>query len=318
MEIVVNGRGETRNIDHNPFPDKKERYVSFNGMVDYLEEGREMLNRFEIGQNEAEWNIRPEYPNLPVFILLMTDTHFGSVRSNTKLIAEHLSLVEDTPNFYLVHNGDQTDNFNAVMHPSGMTENPMPPQIEGRVWAQRLRQLDAQGKLGAIGFGNHDDFTFEASQNDYYDTFMSEMSCPIFTSGGRLDIGVGKQRYILAMTHRYWGTSKLNPTNACKRFLDFEHPDADIILLGHTHQSEGLHFEKGGKDRIACIGGTYKDRDDYARKRGIGGRAGSPGWCVALWPDERNMELFKDVENARVYLEGMMGYGINQAMLGGV
>jgi hypothetical protein len=179
-----------------------------------------------------------------------------------------------------------------------MTENPMPPQIEGRTWGQKLEKIDRKSKLLAAGFGNHDDFTFEASQNDYYDTFMSELSCPIFTEGGVLHIGVGTQWYHLAMTHRYWGTSKLNPTNACKRYLEHENPYADIILLGHTHQSEGIHFERGGKDRVAVIGGTYKVDDPFARKRGIGGRAGSPGWAVALWPDRRQMQLYKDVSLA--------------------
>jgi predicted phosphodiesterase len=281
------------------FPDKKQHDVSFDDIADYLERGRDMFQEFSIGQQEAIWNIRPEYEALPTFILLMTDTHFGSSKSDTGLIREHLDIVEKTPNFYMVHNGDAVDNFNVVKHGTGMTENPLPPQFQGRGWEDRMVRLDRKSKIGAIGFGNHDDFTFDASQHDFYDTFYGQLECPIFTTGGVLNILVGNQHYQLAMTHKYWGTSKLNPTNAVKRFMEHEYPYADILLLGHTHQSEGLHFERGGKDRIGVIGGTYKDRDDFARKHGIGGRAGSPGWVVALWPDRRHLQLFKDVKDAQ-------------------
>ena len=80
--------------------------------------------------------------------------------------------------------------------------------------------------------------------------------------------------------------------------MEHEYPSADMILLGHTHQSEILHFERGGKERIACIGGTLKQYEDYARKHGIGGRAGQPGICVSLWPDRQEMQGYKNFERA--------------------
>lgn len=285
------------------FPDKKERRADFKEVSDFLTNARDLFERFGIGQTSAVWEVHPKYPKLPVMILLMTDTHFGSVGVNTTRIAEHLDIVQNTDNFYLVHNGDHTDNFNSTIHASGMSENPIPPKIQGRVWANRITELDRMGKIGVLGFGNHDDFTFDASQADFYESFFSEMRCPIFTEGGEVSIWHGMQAYNMAMTHRYWGTSKLNPTNANKRFLNFEYPDADIIFLGHTHQSEGLHFDQGGKDRIAVIGGTYKDRDGWARKRGISGRAGSPGWVLCVYPDRRAMKLYKDVAMAQQDME---------------
>lgn len=285
----------------NSFPDKKYRMPDlFNRVSNHLQESRNIASEFEIGQKEATWIAQGEYPELPVMVLLMTDTHFGSNKTNISLIQEHLRVVDETPNMFMVHNGDHVDNFNATgKWASGMMENPVPPTLQARAWAEAMMYLDQRGKVGALGYGNHDDFGYKAGQ-DWYDTYYSEIKAPIFTSGGLLHVMVaGAQKYDLAMTHMYWGTSKLNPTNATKRFMDFEHPDSDIAFLGHTHQSEGLHFEKGGKDRIGVIGGTYKDRDTYARKWGIGGRSGSPGWVVELWPSERRMQLYKDVVQAR-------------------
>ena len=283
------------------FPDKKERKLEFEEVSDYLMKGREIMEGFSIGQKEAKWRSYGEYPQLPIMIYLMTDVHYGSFNSDVARFKEHMDIVENTPNFFVVGNGDDVDNFNATLGrmASGMYENPLPPQIQGRSLVQRISKLERKGKVGVMSFGNHNDFCKGAGQ-DWYDTFLGQMDCPIFNTGGLLRIEVnGGQKYDLAMTHRYWGTSKLNPTNACKRFMEHEYPEADVIFLGHTHQSEGLHFERGGKDRVAVIGGTFKQEDDWARTKGIGGRPGSPGWVVALWGDGRKMQLFKDVRLAR-------------------
>ena len=291
------------------FPDKKERRIEFSQATKYLEDGRVLFKEFDIGQKEALWIPRAEFDNLPIGVLLMTDTHFGSVKVDTGLLNEHLDIVEGQSNFFMVHNGDHTDNFNAYRFASGMSENPIPPYMQARIWSMRMVEMDRKSKVGALGFGNHDDWMFDTSQMDYYDSFFAQIQAPILNQGGRLTILLGNQTYHLAMAHRYWGTSKLNPTNVCKRYLEHEYPEADIVFIGHTHQSEGLHFERGGKDRIGVIGGTYKDRDTWARKQGIGGRSGSPGWMLMLWPNERRMQLFKDVKIAQEYMQNMIaGY----------
>ena len=302
--LVINGRGDEREVGkHEMFPDKKKRGWDDSMVDQILYQSRELHDQFEIGQKEATIKIQSDYPDVPIVISLMTDTHYGSLNSDTKRLNEHLQIISNTPNFYMVHNGDHTDNFNATgKWASGMVDDPIPQQTASRAWAMKLKNLDDMGKVVALGFGNHDNFGEKAGQ-DYHETFLSQFRAPILTSGGLLHIKYGSQTYDLAMTHMYWGTSKLNPTNACKRFLDFEYPDADIVFLGHTHQSEGLHFEKGGKDRIAVIGGTYKDKDDWARKWGIGGRSGSPGWAVALYPHERSMMVFKDIEKAEDWVQ---------------
>ena len=297
--------GSFKSVDEirqrNAFPDKKKQIISFETVTDIIDRERRMEEEFDIGQREATWKV-PISPDKPIVVCLITDPHFGSVRANVNLFREHLDIIQNTPRMFCVFNGDDVDNFNATgKWAAGMFENPTPPEIVSRAIAKRYKELDDMGKIGTIGFGNHNDFGFAGGQ-DWYDSFLGGFNCPIFTSGGELHVTVGSQTYDLAMAHKYWGTSKLNPTNACKRFMDFEYPDADIAFLGHTHQSEGLHFEKGGKDRIAVIGGTYKDRDNFARKHGIGGRSGSPGWAVALWPNERKMQLFKDLVVAREFI----------------
>jgi hypothetical protein len=290
------------------YPDKKLRPWSDSQVDEILATTQDFLKDFDIGQTEATFTPQLDFPDKPILILLMTDPHYGSIFSNVEMINRHFDLVANTPNTYVVINGDDTDNFNATgKWASAMMENPVPPQQVSRAWFEKVKPLDEKGKIGAMGFGNHNDFGGRAGQ-DWYDSFLGQLRAPIFTTGGLLHIKMDVT-YDLAMTHMYWGSSKLNPTNACKRFLDFEYPEADIVFLGHTHVSEGLHFEKGGKDRIGVIGGTYKEVDPWARKRGIGGSSGRPGHALMLYPNERKMEHFKSIEVARDILSSYFDEG---------
>jgi len=278
----------------------------FDRATELLQETQQFMGETTLNDKEAIWRVNAENPNAPIGILLATDIHYGSVKSDYELLKEHLDLIENTPNFFIVTNGDHVDNFNITgKWATGVYENPLPPQIQTKAFIEKLEDLDRKGKLGVMSFGNHDDFG-SVTGYDWFDTFCTNLRAPVFKTGGLLHILHGKEQYNLALTHMYWGNSKLNPTNAAKRFWEHEYPEADIVFLGHTHQSEMLHWERGGKDRIAVIGGTYKTEDDYARKRGIGGRGGSPGMCVVLYPNERRIVGFKDIHDAVNFVQGQV------------
>jgi len=263
-----------------------------------LQEAQSFRHSVEKGVTEATFSPKVEYPSLPIAILLATDIHYGSIGTNYDLLESHLGIVEDTPNFYMVSNGDEVDNFNAIFFSSGTFENPLPPQLQSLAIIDRLTQLDEEGKLGAISFGNHNDFMSEAGYT-WLETFGRKFRAPVFTRGGILTIEHGQQDYKLGITHRYWGASKLNPTNMPKRFMEYEYPEADISFLGHYHQSEILQGDKAGREKIWNIGGTYKERDDWSRTKGISGRSGQPGHTVLLYPDEKKMVAFKHIEDAQ-------------------
>ena len=289
------------------FPDKKTRNIEFEQATAVLEAAQKVMSAFDIGQEEATYWPAAEYPMLPIAVLCATDIHYGSTRVIYDKLRRHLQIVEETPNFAMVTNGDHVDNFNATgKWASGMMENPLPPQLQARVMCARLLQIDALDKIGVLSHGNHDDFGENAGQ-DWYDSFLSKFKCPVFVAGGLLHISLKDQEYKMALNHTYWGNSKINPTNAAKRMLEYEYPQADISFLGHTHTSTYEHFDRAGKDVLALVGGTYKKDDLYAKKRGISGRSGEPGMTVLLWPNERRMQMFKDIETALIVMQALIG-----------
>jgi predicted phosphodiesterase len=301
--IIVDGKGTEKSIFKKiwpSFPDKKKSNVDPKEIEDAVRAVRKVKESAEVGQKEATWIPQMNYEKKNMLFLFLTDVHYASIRSDHDKLDHFMNTVKKTPNMFLVTGGDDVDNFNVKLGPvsTGVYEDPVEPGIQGRAWAKKIKELDRNGKVGFMVFGNHTDWNYHMGQ-DWYDTFLGGMEAPLLTSGGLVRVMFrGGARYEIAATHRYWGTSKLNPTNACKRFLEHEYPSADIALLGHTHQSEVLQFERGGKDRIAMIGGTLKSSDDYARKHGISGRSGMPGMCISLNPNKKEMQAYRYFDRA--------------------
>lgn len=52
------------------------------------------------------------------------------------------------------------------------------------------------------------------------------------------------------------------------------------------------------QDGLYYPDGTYKERDKWASQSGIGGRGQQGGIALMLYPGERRMEAFKDIETA--------------------
>lgn len=301
--LVVDGYGTERDIhtySFPQFPDKKRSFVDPLQIESAVKQIRKIKEDASVGQTEATWIPQLEYEDRPMLFLFLTDIHYTSIRSDHDLLNYYFDTVKEVPNMFVVTGGDDVDNFNVTLGrvATGVYEDPIESGIQGKAWQQKITEIDRAGKLGFMVFGNHTDWSYTGGL-DWYDTFLGQVEAPILTSGGIVrTMFRNGARYEIAATHKYWGTSKLNPTNACKRYLEHEYPNADIVLLGHTHQSEVLSFERGGKERLGIIGGTLKQCDEYARKHGIGGRAGTPGICVELWPDQQLMQGYKNFDVA--------------------
>lgn len=281
-----------------------ENLAIYKEATDLLLRAQRLASKAEIGATEATWSPKLDYPELPIALLLATDIHYGALHTDYEMLNAHMDIVENTPNFYIATNGDDVDNFNVTgKWATGCYENPLPPQLQTLAWLEKFKSMDKQGKVAVMSFGNHNLF-MNTSGYDWFQTFARDIQAPVFTSGGYLHMIIGKEYYGMALTHKYWGTSKLNPTNVAKRFWEHEYPQAEIVFLGHTHQSELLNWERAGKKRIACIGGTYKQGDKWARQNGIGGRSGQPGHCVLLWPKQHKLIGISDIEVAQQFILG--------------
>ncbi len=307
--IIANKSGrEVKRIVVHPqeniiFENKKTPIVDEKSILAHLAEARRLAQENSVGQREATVEIHPQHPNLPIGIWLLNDLHVGSVFTDYESFLRDYEVVSKTPNLYAITNGDLPDNFLVdTAQAAGVYEDSITPEQQALLVQGLMRKLAKQEKLIAMSFGNHEDFSQKGGLS-FEGTWLRDMPCPVFNCGGLLTIKYGSQEYKIAMTHRFWGHSRLNPTNACKRFIEHVYPDADVSYLGHYHVREHLSFQRGGKSRLAIVGGCYKIDDEFGPKRGMGGGGQMGGLCLMLRGDNNEMFVLESVSDAREYLE---------------
>ena len=307
--LIIDAKGTekiVRPLEKAVFTDKKPSVVDEESILQHLQEARRIYQEMEVGQRQATVELKPKYPNLPAFIWLNCDDHLGSVQVDYKAFLKDYGVVRDTPNFFCLSNGDEIDGFMVTLGKTatGIYEDPINPNQQALLIQSLFKKLDDQDKLIGMSFGNHNQWLRGAGYK-FENTWLRNFKCPILNCGGLLTVKYGTQEYKIAITHRYWGMSKLNPTNMAKRYMEHEHPSADVIFLAHTHQAEYLCFRRDREAayRWAIIGGTYKIDDEYGAEVGMGERGQIGGMVLMLSPDKKEISVLKSVEEAGRYFE---------------
>jgi len=297
--IGLDGKPLTSPIRQSFCPDKKTPIIDENLMLSHLIEARKIYQEMEVGQREATVTLKTEYPDLPAYIWLNTDDHVGSIFTDYEAFLQDFNTVKDNPNFALISNGDEVDNFMVTNKAAtGTYENPLNPQQQALLFQSMFKKLDDKGKIIAMGFGNHNQWLRGVGYK-FENTWLRDFKAPVLNCGGLVNVKYGTQEYKIAISHMHWGSSKLNITNACKRMLEHDYPEADCCFLGHTHQKSIEHLNRAGRDVVMVVGGTYKTTDEFGSEHGLGNSRGNVGGItLALFPDKKRITPFYSVQEA--------------------
>lgn len=290
------------------FQDKKTVVIDYDRITKHIQEAAQISKEADVSQEEATVVVQPEYPNLPIHVIWMTDIHYGSMGVDYTRLNRHLEIVKSTPNTYVIFGGDLVDNFSAAKHPVALMGDAISPQMQTQSMLEKVKELDRKSKVLAMGHGNHEDFLNVAGY-DYWQTFMNDVSAPIFSKNGVLNLVVGRETYRIGIYHKFWGNSKINPGNRPKRAMEYGGFDnQEIVLIGDDHLYVAEDFDKNGSNKQVIDGGTYKLSDSTGKRWGLG-PAGRPGKSICFYPNLHHFELVKEPEiiqevtEARVFLE---------------
>ena len=306
--LIVDGKGTEKVIrkpapppkDAIVFPDKKSVDVSWRRNFQRVIATQEAIKKAEVGQEEATVVPNLEYPELPMLMAVITDTHIFSQGTDHERLLKHLDLIINEPNVRMVDVGDSVDMgiwgtmvFEQILSPAmqGFTIKSLAEELKDRM----LVSVD----------GNHNHF-MKVAGTEFYEAYLTEAPFPIFPSGGLIHLKLGKETYDIALKHTHWGHSKLNATNASKRFMQYGYPDADVAILGHTHQAAMEQFYSGGRQRLAVVGGTYKLDDQWAKRRGIATHGERGGLGILFYPDRHEFVPFLHLEDGVRYLQALI------------
>jgi len=274
------------------FPDKKEVRVDWRRNLNKLSEISKLVEANEIVQNEGEYNVPLDHPEIPFALgFVFSDAHIGSYSTDHDLIRDFLETVLATPNSFLVDAGDTFDNgiWGSLAH-----ENILPAYMQAFTVEDIIRELG--NKYAACVVGNHPEWMFQAGVKPEF-MFARAMKGPVFPGMGLLHLTAGKQSYDWAISHTYWGRSKKNIFNTCINLRNHEYPNADVFTVGHEHVWGKGEEIINGKKKLYIRPGTAKINDRYARMHGIARRGQEMGIAVVFGTEERSFNAY-DISTA--------------------
>ena len=240
----------------------------------------------------------------PVAVCFTADWHLGALGT------DYVSLLEDfdymrgisTDHLRLILLGDITEN--TIRFKSKEAElTSLPPQQQQAVMCGMLDEPGMGEKIACATWGNHDTMRDENLMG--YSPVADKLRayCPeaFFYGKGLLRIQLGKQEYVLRLTHQGAGKSIYNKAHDLVRMLR-EDGYADVFASAHLH-SPVLHWEcprvsEDGQPREVWMVkvGTYKTEDGYSNRGWKPGVIALP--TLVFYPDRHEIAGFKSVRSA--------------------
>lgn len=270
------------------FPDKKQIGVDWRRNFQAITEVTRLVKEAEIVQEEGTYQVKLDRPDIPYAIgFNFSDGHIGSYTTDHERIKWLFDLVLATPNSFLVDTGDT---FNDGIWGGLQHEDVMPAYMQTFTVDDIARELG--DKYAACVIGNHPEWLFQAAGIKPEVLFARQIKGPVFPGMGLLHLKVGDQEYNWALAHNYWGKSKLNIHNVCRRLREVEYPEADIVTVGHEHIWGFMKERAGDKEVLYIRPGTAKTQDRWARIHGISKRGQDFGVAVIFSAKEKQFEAF--------------------------
>lgn len=289
--------------------DKKQTQVDWRASFEFAEKAQEYHNATSTAQDDARIQI---VTDTPIAVTFSADWHFGSVSTDYGMLRAHLEYVLETPNLFLICNGDETDNMQMFFNAAARYQL-FSPKDQHRIIEEIFAELAKRNKLLVAGHGNHGEEWQEKAIGFSPLANIKGDYCVYFRGMGKLFLTVGTQEYVIMLSHRGKGHSEYNPGHAANKQALMYCPEADVSVTAHRHTpffsdtfGHGLSEKVPAdmtfpdKRRICIATGCFKVLDPYAQRFFGRGRIGTP--TVVFFPDKHDMLAFPTPEYAVQFL----------------
>jgi len=285
-------RTRKRNIE---FHDRKNVGNSIEEYLEHLIKYQEEQQKFDDRQTSVTIDIDDDKP---IGIVFTGDWHVGGLYTAHKEMVRDFKTMRDTDGLYNITMGDYADNYNQNTHKGGMYEQIENPDRQKELILYFFTKFLGEKNLAVLK-GNHDNWSYRETGEDFVKYIAREIESPYLWYGGEINIRLGNQVYKIIARHSYIGNSALNTTNSQRRL--FDETQGDVIALGHLHYNESHAKTKAGKDTVWIRSGTYKITDDYTQWA-VGAKGDIRQPMVILFPDKKKIIDFRDMYDGIPYL----------------
>jgi hypothetical protein len=212
----------------------------------------------------------------PVAIAFLSDLHLGNGGVDYELLRQTGEIIKEHPLAYCITGGDVTDSLYF-----SYGDEILNMQEQYVYMSKFLSWIGGENILAGI-VGNHESWASKSGVTNYIE-FSDRTRRPLLRGVSFIDLRVGDTPYRLLLSHRFRGSSYLNPTHQEAR-ANREIPGADVVLAAHTHRpGESIIYqpEFGGSSRKVVLvnGKTFKKLDSYGKDKGFNPVTGEELGC---------------------------------------
>jgi len=247
--------------------------------------------------------------DVPIAICISSDWHISSEGTDMDALHEMARFVAKTPGMYALGGGDMTDN--AIKHRGG--------NIHGVRDESRALDLTVAlflGKLLGLVSGNHDDWTKMIAGCDMLQLMTKrhrihyapdEMLWTVEIVSPH-DPEIVTASYLIATRHQWRRHSNLNPTHACKTWLQEQQMNwetiPDVLAIGHNHVAAIGSEQYAGRDVHYLRMGSFQKDSAYARAKGFADYRPTAPTVVLPPTREQRVQCFSDPQDAIQHMRG--------------
>lgn len=291
----------SRALDQEANNDTSDRFtVNNDDVLDAIQNITEAMSPMKETPREIYKHIKTDMDWIA--LVASGDWHIGNINVNFKALREDIDTVASTDGMYYVFVGDGTDNFTATSIPNGMHEQIISPR-GARIAMGRLFKKIAHKMIAAI-MGCHDAFTVKTADFNILEYLTDNLHIPYLGNGGTINIVVNDVTYRIAARHKYRFQSSLNLSHTCRQYVRHADPYADIVAIGHNHESYIGQEDIFQKPRIFVRTGGYKPTDRFAESLGY---EQQDCWIpvVLLNTKKKEMRMASSIQEATQTLESL-------------
>lgn len=285
---------DSDNIEFPEFLDKKVgEVIDWREWIKVLKTQQNLHQRQSFSQDEATIKL-PNFDNNRAVIIFSADWHLGSLSCSYSEFQKNIELILNTPQVYMITVGDLIDNFrrfNALQPVLSQIANPRDQIL---ILRSILNEFWQKKKWIAACWGNHD---VQRDEEIYGQSVVKDelnKNLVYFNGKGILNLLVGKQKYIIRMSHSFKGNSIYNQLHSAMREMRFQYPDADIFVSAHKHQPAIANTYEFGQRKCFIRTGSFELDSGYSKRFWAPGIIGVP--AVVLRSDRHDVFVYPSLE----------------------
>lgn len=272
---------------------KKIGATHWREIIPWVEQGQAIRHQASNSQDYAD--IVLGKGKSPIILATLSDMHIGSIGADHRLLEQFTDEIINTPNLYVALLGDYAEFAVSMRSIAEITGQILNPATQLKFVESWLKEISPK-----VAWATHDNHgTMRGEKFIGSDMWSDIFGRRVVYHGniGHVNIKVGKQTYKIASSHKFRGSSMLNPAHACMRYLRMEAPDCEMAMMGDTHVPMAAKYREGGATRVVINTGNLHLKSSYGKRHfSLSEHPFFP--CSILWHDRHDITPLWSVSEA--------------------